>query len=198
MDRLEEVWWRLGGLIKERRVFLGMKQTEAAERAGVSVATWRLLESGARTAYRPLTLKAVQRALEWSVSIPAGVVEQPNFAVEAPAPRLYEELSARIHELQATRERLIEAEVAVEGDEGAMSVHLPEEIVRRLTEMDYEISNLFARRSRYEPADDIDPPAAVALEVPLEMAALSGKLERLTAKERAAVETLIDTMLEDD
>lgn len=126
---------RLGDLIRERRTHIGLRQTEIIAAAGVSIATWRLIERGAATSFRGLTLAGVEKALEW----PRGTI------AEIVSPR-------------------------------GLSVQRTNELIE---------------------CPDTKPPGSDALEVPLEMAALSGKLERLTAKERAAVETLIDTMLED-
>lgn len=61
----ERTWEELGSVIRTRRVELGLTQDEAARDAGLSVATWRLLETGGRTGYQELTLMAAARALRW-------------------------------------------------------------------------------------------------------------------------------------
>ena len=50
--------------IKRRRERLGIRQTEAARRAGFSIQRWNNIEAGRRTALDPDALLAVARALE--------------------------------------------------------------------------------------------------------------------------------------
>lgn len=54
-----------GEVARERRLRLGWTQQDAAGRAGVSLATWRLVETGGRTRYQALTAHRVARALGW-------------------------------------------------------------------------------------------------------------------------------------
>jgi transcriptional regulator with XRE-family HTH domain len=61
----EENWQRVGATVRERRLDLGLTQTEAAKAGGVSLATWRVVEQGQRTAYQGLTLRGVTKALSW-------------------------------------------------------------------------------------------------------------------------------------
>lgn len=55
---------RIGAAFAERRGYLGLTQDEAAQRAGVGVTTWRLIEGG-KAQPRPTTLAAIARALNW-------------------------------------------------------------------------------------------------------------------------------------
>lgn len=56
---------RLGRLIHQRRVDLGLSITAAAGRAGLNPKTWGWLESGAR-ATRETAWAAIERALRWA------------------------------------------------------------------------------------------------------------------------------------
>jgi transcriptional regulator with XRE-family HTH domain len=58
-------WDHVATAIRSRRIAEGRTQQEMAERAGVSLATWRLLETAGRTRYQDLTLRGVTRALGW-------------------------------------------------------------------------------------------------------------------------------------
>ena len=49
-DELKAQWTRVGDAVKDRRLALGWTQQEAADRAGVSLATWRLIELAGRGA----------------------------------------------------------------------------------------------------------------------------------------------------
>jgi transcriptional regulator with XRE-family HTH domain len=60
-------WTHLGLAVKDRRLALGWTQQEAADRAGVSLATWRLVELGGRERYQELTLRGLIRGLGWPV-----------------------------------------------------------------------------------------------------------------------------------
>jgi len=60
-----EAWRRLGEAVKDRRLALGWTQQEAADRSGVSLATWRLIELGGRERYQELTLRGIIRGLGW-------------------------------------------------------------------------------------------------------------------------------------
>ena len=58
-------WDHVATAIRRRRIAEGRTQQEMAERAGVSLATWRLLETSGRDKYQDLTLRGVTRALGW-------------------------------------------------------------------------------------------------------------------------------------
>jgi transcriptional regulator with XRE-family HTH domain len=60
-----EEWKRVGAAVKDRRLALGWTQQEGADRAGVSLATWRLVELGGRQRYQELTLRGLVRGLGW-------------------------------------------------------------------------------------------------------------------------------------
>jgi transcriptional regulator with XRE-family HTH domain len=57
-----------GEIVRERRLRLGWTQQEASNRAEVSLATWRLIETGGRPRYQALTGHRVARALGWPPS----------------------------------------------------------------------------------------------------------------------------------
>ena len=63
-----EPWKRVALAVRDRRLNLGWTQQEAADRAGVSLATWRLIESAGRDRYQDLTVRGVCRALGWSAN----------------------------------------------------------------------------------------------------------------------------------
>ncbi len=63
-----EPWKRVAQAVKDRRLHLGWTQQEASDRAGVSLATWRLIESAGRDRYQDLTVRGVSRALGWSAN----------------------------------------------------------------------------------------------------------------------------------
>ena len=52
--------------VLQKRLDLGLTQQEAADRAGVSLSTWNLLETGNQRRFRPLTLAAIAKALRWT------------------------------------------------------------------------------------------------------------------------------------
>lgn len=57
--------------VRKRREMLGLTQGEAARQAGISLATWRRIETGERISFRPDTLDRVERVLR----LPRGGVE---------------------------------------------------------------------------------------------------------------------------
>ncbi len=61
-------WTRLSQFVRNRREELGLTQTEAVNRAegGVSLATWRNIETGFRPPWRRAGLLAVCRVLRWT------------------------------------------------------------------------------------------------------------------------------------
>jgi transcriptional regulator with XRE-family HTH domain len=60
-------WKQVGAAAKDRRLALGWTQQEAADRSGLSLATWRLIEIGGRDRYQELTLRGLARGLGWPV-----------------------------------------------------------------------------------------------------------------------------------
>lgn len=64
-EESQSVWKRVARAAKSRRLELGMTQQDAAEQAGLSLATWRLVESAGRDRYQELTQHGVCRALGW-------------------------------------------------------------------------------------------------------------------------------------
>ena len=80
----------MGRAVRDQRLHVGWTQQEAAERAGVSLATWRLIESGGRDRYQELTVRGVTRCLGWPADafdrILDGEPAPPLGAVAAHAP----------------------------------------------------------------------------------------------------------------
>jgi DNA-binding XRE family transcriptional regulator len=60
-----EPWAKVGQAVRNQRLHLGWTQQDAAEHAGVSLATWRLIEAGGRDRYQELTIRGVCRAFGW-------------------------------------------------------------------------------------------------------------------------------------
>lgn len=60
-----EGWSRVARTVRRRRVELGRTQQDIAEQAGVSLATWRLVETAGRDRYQDLTVRGLTRALGW-------------------------------------------------------------------------------------------------------------------------------------
>jgi hypothetical protein len=60
-----EAWERVGHAVRNQRLHLGWTQQDAAEHAGVSLATWRLIEAAGRDRYQDLTMRGVCRAFQW-------------------------------------------------------------------------------------------------------------------------------------
>lgn len=52
-------------VVKRRRAEMRVTQTEAAARAGISLATWNLLEGGRQEKFRPFTLRKASVGLGW-------------------------------------------------------------------------------------------------------------------------------------
>lgn len=59
-------WKALGEAIRIRREDLGLTQEQAAVAADISTATWRIIETAARTNVRKSALRAASRVLHWS------------------------------------------------------------------------------------------------------------------------------------
>lgn len=55
----------IANALRARRAALLLTQGDAAQAAGVSVATWQKAESGRPMEYQPRTKKAIARALQW-------------------------------------------------------------------------------------------------------------------------------------
>jgi len=62
-----ESWNDIGAAVRNQRLHLGWTQQEAAENAGLSLATWRLIEAGGRDRYQELTIRGVCRAFGWPI-----------------------------------------------------------------------------------------------------------------------------------
>lgn len=60
-----EGWNRVAKTVRRRRVEMGRTQQDIAEQAGVSLATWRLVETAGRDRYQDLTVRGLTRALGW-------------------------------------------------------------------------------------------------------------------------------------
>ena len=56
---------RLARAVRDRRLQLGLRQEDAASEAGVSVATWRKVESGKVESFTSRTLAMLDRGLQW-------------------------------------------------------------------------------------------------------------------------------------
>lgn len=68
MTSVSADWMRLSRAVRDRREELGLTQNEAANRSegGVSLATWRNIETGFRPPWRRAGLLAVCRVLGWT------------------------------------------------------------------------------------------------------------------------------------
>ena len=55
----------VGECVADRRTELHLTQQQAADAAGISKATWRLVECGYRSSYSALTLTGIARTLRW-------------------------------------------------------------------------------------------------------------------------------------
>ena len=95
-DDLKAQWTRVGDAVKDRRLALGWTQQDAADRAGVSLATWRLIELAGRERFQELTLRGLVRGLGWPVGLDrapagrrsgAGTRRDHRPAAEPPRPR---------------------------------------------------------------------------------------------------------------
>jgi uncharacterized protein YceH (UPF0502 family) len=84
-------------------VRLGLTQQEAAERSGglVSYSQWRVIEKGSRRHYRALTLRGVEKALEWD----AGAAEESDGDKVAALEREVAELRRRLEAVEAAPKR---------------------------------------------------------------------------------------------
>ena len=93
----EEILTALGAKMRARRISLGLEQTAAADRAGVSVRAWRDLERGAGSSLD--TFVRAARALGFSESLDA-VIAPP-----APTVSPMAMLAARQKPAQRVRRR---------------------------------------------------------------------------------------------
>lgn len=59
-------WARLGEYVERRRHELGLDQPDLAARGGPSPATIRKIEGAQQGSYKPATLGALERALNWA------------------------------------------------------------------------------------------------------------------------------------
>lgn len=84
-----EGWNRVARTVRRRRVELGRTQQDIAEQAGVSLATWRLVETAGRDRYQDLTVRGLTRALGWRPEaidlLLAGDVADDDLLVAAPS-----------------------------------------------------------------------------------------------------------------
>jgi transcriptional regulator with XRE-family HTH domain len=94
---LKAQWERVGDAVKDRRLALGWTQQEAADRSGVSLATWRLVESAGRERFQELTLRGLVRGLGW----PVGAIEQLRAGGPAPAPDELTDPAPNPHDAEA-------------------------------------------------------------------------------------------------
>src|SRR4051794_30728921 len=90
-------WERVGNAVRERRLALGLKQTDVP---GVSPASWRKLEGAKQTSYKLFLLRAVERALEWA----PGTIEA--IAAGEPLPTVTPEVEQRVKAIEARLERV--------------------------------------------------------------------------------------------
>ena len=97
MDAVE-----FGRRVRRARLRLGLTQQEAAERSGglVSYSQWRVIEKGTRAQYRALTMRGVERALEWG----SGEAEASDTDKVAELEREVAELRQRLEAIEAERE----------------------------------------------------------------------------------------------
>lgn len=58
-------WEEIGRAVRNQRLHLGWTQQDAADRAGLSLATWRTIEAGGRDLYQELTIRKVCRSFGW-------------------------------------------------------------------------------------------------------------------------------------
>jgi transcriptional regulator with XRE-family HTH domain len=92
-----------GRRVRRERLRLGLTQQEAAERSGglVSYSQWRVIEKGSRTQYRALTLRGVERALEWD----AGAAGDSDADKIAALEREVAELRRRLEAVESAPQR---------------------------------------------------------------------------------------------
>lgn len=128
----QAAWARVGEAVLKRRVELGMTQQEAAAKAGIGSTTWLLLEKGKQASFRPLTLTAIARALEW----------QPDAITEM--------LGQRQARPAAKSGKLTAPKALTEGE-----VNFREDFDRRLSELEALVRELVSeiRRERPRPGD---------------------------------------------
>ena len=96
-DDLKAQWQRVGDAVKDRRLALGWTQQEAADRSGVSLATWRLVESAGRERFQELTLRGLARGLGW----PVGAIDQLRAGGPPPGPDEVAEPAPNPHDADA-------------------------------------------------------------------------------------------------
>lgn len=61
----DDRWPAVSAAIRQRRHALGLTQAEAAQKGGLSLPTWGVVETGRQTNFRNYTLSRVTRALGW-------------------------------------------------------------------------------------------------------------------------------------
>jgi transcriptional regulator with XRE-family HTH domain len=91
-----------GRRVRRARLRLGLTQQEAAERSGglVSYSQWRVIEKGTRTQYRELTLRGVEKALEWD----SGEADDSDIDKVAALEREVAELRQRLDAMESARQ----------------------------------------------------------------------------------------------
>lgn len=98
-----ESWKAVADLIDRRIGKLGLTTTEVANRADVSTQTIRSLLTGKRTTYRPGSLRAISRALQWSplaLEEFAASWKEPLEAVATAAPVSAESMAMALRRLE--------------------------------------------------------------------------------------------------
>jgi hypothetical protein len=96
-DTLSTDWQRVAEVVRERRLALGLKQSEVP---GVSAASWRKLEGAKQTSYKLFLLRAVERALEWPPGSIDAIAAGEEVPTQAPG------LEVRLNELEARFDRI--------------------------------------------------------------------------------------------
>jgi len=170
---------QLGDVVRERRVALGLSQQDLAEVAGVSLPSVNVLENARQSRYRTWTLRKIGGPLGWLNGELARFMSDETYELPQPMDVL---------------EQIAEAESRVRHPAGTPAQQLASQ--RDALTARERLARAVDLEDFRDPDDD--PPASDALSPPLELAALSGRLDELSAKQRAALETMIEAMLDED
>lgn len=71
-------WELLGHIAKERREYLGLRQTEIAKYGGPGKSTVGKIENGRQQAFPPKTLRSLERVYGWDTGAIAAIVAAPS------------------------------------------------------------------------------------------------------------------------
>ncbi|MFJ6319666.1 helix-turn-helix domain-containing protein [Streptomyces californicus] len=96
MNRDPEAWARLGQKLQQARLARGLKQSDIADEAGVSLASVQSAEAGSMPKSRmPITLPPIAAALGWKAGSVDAVLDGGEPITDSPGPAEWRDVSVQ-------------------------------------------------------------------------------------------------------